>query len=515
MLAHYVFDEHRGTHDLKQLAMNYLGAPDWEADIRRYLPNSNASFALIPTSALYLYNSQDVIYTYRLYQEFSELLARPENGYARRLFYDLLMPATTLCRDMQMNGMHVSPVDILQMREVSEKREVEALKGLRETSGRPELNPGSWKQLGEVIYDEMRAPTWSFSATGKAQQTSQAGGERNERTTSKVQLERLLDCGSPRVQRFVKTLLGYREARHLRSHYLDHFEPMSDGRIHPNYALHASVTGRLASRDPNVMNMSHTNGVRGLITPEPGNVLICADYGQMELRVAAMESNDEAFKAIFVRGLNIHDTVSTWFYGPNYTKVQKVIAKSFVFGLLYGRGASSISSAFGISMQEAQEKMNYIRRMMPEFDAWREHQFRLALRQGFVETRLGRRRRFPFVTENNEHEVRRYAVNAPIQGTASDIMLIALMRINKWLPDYEGRILMPLHDSGNFEVPEEVRGEVSIRIAEEMLAAPKVVYGEECIPFVVDVEWGYSLNESTLITVDVDQETLSALEVTV
>jgi len=257
--------------------------------------------------------------------------------------------------------------------------------------------------------------------------------------------------------------------------------------------------------------MPHKGGIRNLIVPEEGNILIAADYSQAELRVAAMLSGDETFKGVYIRGEDIHDRFSTRFYGPEYTKIQRVIAKSFVFGKLYGRGWHSIAETFGLTRDAALAMMRELDAMMPTFKEWCDSQFRIAQEQGYVGTPLGRRRRFPLITRNNAHEVRRYCVNSPIQATSSDILLLALRRVNSWIGDYDGKVLMPLHDSGNFECPEEVRDEVATRIVADMEAAPKIIFGDDCIPFKVDIEYGYSLEESLLSSIDPDRELIESL----
>ena len=506
MLAHYAFDETPGIHDLKSIAQRYLEAPNWEADIKQYLPTSGTSFGFIPRPVLYRYNAQDLIYTFRLFEMLKEWMSQYVNSRIKNLFDTVLMPGVRLVTDMTLNGLCIDMDAFESMRIRSEASIAEKIIILQELARDTDYNPNSSVQTAKVLYETLGAPPYSKSGTGRAQMISQSGGLQPEHTTNKAQLERLSYWDSmPEMQRFVKTLIDYRQSQHLLSNYIAHFVPLRDGRIHPNYSLHRSVTGRLASSEPNVMNMSHAGGVRGVVVPELGNVLICADYSQMELRVAAMMSGDEVFRQVYRDGRDIHDDVSKWFYGNNYSKIQRVIAKSFVFGKLYGRGEYSISQSFGISIEEAREKMTLLESLMPRFAAWCTEQHERAISQGFVESPLGRRRRFPVITEQTLHAIKRYAVNAPIQGTASDIQLMAMIEINKWIGDYEGKVLMPLHDSGNYEVPEDLKEKVAELIRNEMVDAPRRVFGQGCIPFTVDIEYGYSLEEASLITVDQEE----------
>lgn len=520
LVAHYNLSE-MGPHDLKTLAQVECGAPDWEAPIKAALKQSKLdSYAVIPRPMLYLYAAQDGIYTWQLFELFSERLRKTYNADLKRNFFDNLMPIVHLCIDMQLNGMRVDVDRLADLRLQFGDIEQSSRTSLRKVANRlvpnkpwpkGEFNPNSPQQVAKILYDVLKAPVWSESKIeGTAAQLSQSGGEKPDRTTAKAQLERLTYQPEP-IKGFADMMLSYRNAKHVRTHYLNHFEPISDGRIHPIYQVHRTVTGRLASTEPNVLNMPHKGGIRNLIVPEEGNILIAADYSQAELRVAAMLSGDETFKGVYIRGEDIHDRFSTRFYGPEYTKIQRVIAKSFVFGKLYGRGWHSIAETFGLTRDAALAMMRELDAMMPTFKEWCDSQFRIAQEQGYVGTPLGRRRRFPLITRNNAHEVRRYCVNSPIQATSSDILLLALRRVNSWIGDYDGKVLMPLHDSGNFECPEEVRDEVATRIVADMEAAPKIIFGDDCIPFKVDIEYGYSLEESLLSSIDPDRELIESL----
>jgi DNA polymerase-1 len=188
--------------------------------------------------------------------------------------------------------------------------------------------------------------------------------------------------------------------------------------------------------------------------------------------------------------------VATWFYGPDYSKTQRVIAKAFVFGVMYGRGARSIAFGFGIPLEEAYEKMNILFSQMPRLRSWANHELRRdILTKGYVSTPLGRRRRFAMATADNYGAIRRFVVNSPIQGTASDILMLAMRNIQRWAPDYGAKLLFPLHDAVNLEVPEEHLHEVAMRTVWEMWQAPQQVFGPDCIPFKVDIDYGVSLQE--------------------
>jgi DNA polymerase I-like protein with 3'-5' exonuclease and polymerase domains len=505
-LSHNSLDESRGGHGLKILAARYLDAPDWEADIKNYLSKpSTDSYIGLPEAVLWKYSAQDGIYTWQLFELLSEQLRSPDNHGPANLFHAFLMPGCRTIIDLEQSGIYVDPLRVRVLRARCEAERNAHLHELLRLTGNPTFNPRSVQQVRHVLYEELGAPTFSQSGKGYVAQLGQATGKADEYSTGKEALERLMHWNElPSVQTFATKLHGYRSYAYTISHYVVPFTEAQedDGRIHPSYNLTASVTGRLASNNPNVMNMTREGGVRGVIAPMPGNILVSLDYSQAELRVLAVLSNDPTLQQIYREGKDIHNTVSVWFYGEGYTPTQRVIAKAFVFGLVYGRGEVSIAQGFGLPIEEARAKMNIIFAMMPRLKIWPDELREQVLTKGYVETPLGRRRRFPGATPENWGSIERFAVNAPVQGTSSDIMLIALMRINSWLaPEFGGKVLFPLHDAIELEVPINFLDMVVPRAIVEMKQAPRRVFGlmpGADLPFEVDATVGYSLEDKDL-----------------
>jgi DNA polymerase-1 len=501
MLAHYCLDENRG-HDLKTLAARYCDAPDWEADIKSYLSKpATDSYAMLPRPVLYLYAAQDGVYTWSLYELFEEQLSKPENSGPKRLFNTIMMPGVSALTELSFGGVYADTERAEELRTRCMLEAGTARAELQSITKDTTFNPGSPAQVAHILYDVLHAPTFSQSSKGYVAQLGQATGKASERSTGKEQLERLMHWDElPAVQHFAETMLRYRTPIYTISHYVDPFENAreSDERVHPSYLLTASVTGRLSSKNPNVMNMPREGGVRGCIRPMPGNVILSADYGQAELRALAMISKDTTFQQLYREGKDVHRTVSTWFYGPDYTKTQRVIAKAFVFGLMYGRGEDSIAAGFGIPRSEAREKMAILMNLMPRYPAWVDELKEQVMRLGYIETPLGRRRRFMGVTNQNWGATKRFAINSPVQGTSSDIMFLALIDIIEWIRDFGGRVLFPLHDALEAEVPEQYVRQVARGMTQSMLLAPQKVFGPDCIPYVVDLSIGTSLEENEL-----------------
>jgi len=501
MLAHYALDERTdpGTHDLKRICADEFEAPDWEGDIKRYLPRPKIdSYAMLPTAVLHKYCAFDGYYTWKLWQLMDTRLVEEaatslQDRDVYSLLHDLLIPAAEALHNMTRDGIYINTerLDALYVEatEIQNRAEAE----LRVLVGQPELNVRSPKQTKYWLYEHYGAPLYTESVIPNfipKLATPSAG--LNPDTTSIVQLERLIFSQRGDLQKFCQLLIQYKQAHSLTSRYLKNWEPLEDGRIHPSYLLHTSVTGRVASAGPNVMNAPYERGIRELICAEPGNVLLTADYGQNELRVMAVLSGDEHMIKTFQEGGDVHNETTLAIWGEGYTKHDRRIAKSINFGAAYGRSAQGIADAFGLELRKAQQYLNIFTERFPSIHKWQVKQHDLAIERGYVESTMGRRRRFPFITDDSLARIKRQAANSPIQGDGSDLLVISIIEINKYLYDeYGGYILLPMHDSIILEVPEEFMMEVAMRVKATMQESSRMMYGEDVpIPWVVDIEWG-------------------------
>jgi uracil-DNA glycosylase family 4 len=474
MLASYAVDERQGTHGLKVLAGDLLGAPPYDDEIKPFLDKTK-NYANIPRDLLYMYNAYDVACTWALQDIYEEKLV--EDGPAVWLHQFLCWVSDSLMQS-EMEGVRV---DV----EHNEKLLLEYLDitNAIEAELRPWVaNPRSPKQVKEALHDM---------------------GVRVE-STDKDHLEIVLKKADPDSElfEFVSTLMKYRKEHKLYSTYIKGIrERIYNGRIHPSFLLHGTTTGRLSSRNPNMQNIprpSTPSGklIRAQFIPDEGYIFLQADYAQVELRVTALESQDEYLIGVFNDpSRDIFDEIGTNLYGAEKAKNKEYRArtKAYVYGINYGREAYSIAQEFEIPVAEAQRGMDGYFEMVPGLVRWRAWLQDMILNtDDELETRFGRRRRFHLITRDNKSEVLKQALAFIPQSTASDINLTAMTRLrNMGL-----RTRIPVHDSILVEAqdtPEQIEV-VSRWMTETMVNTAEEVMGTQ-VPFSVDVTTGYNWGE--------------------
>ena len=473
ILLHYILDEQPRTHDLEQLARYYLNRGDYSSHIKRDVVNGRAD--QLPPLVLGQYLANDVDSTRRLAPILLGLMSPKQ----QQLYQTLVGPADIALRDIESWGVQVDPWYLQQLDKRLARAELKqnvALRAVGIRHGMPDLNVRSPKQLATLLYDKMRIPP----VQGRG------------RSTDKEVLREL----EPRVP-FVQQLREFREAAKFRSTYVRGMLERrdADDRIHPEFRLFGTVTGRLSCRDPNLQNVPARAGdiIRNAFVAPPGHVLIEADYGQLEMRVAAELSSDPALIAAFNSGYDIHTQTATLMYDvapEEVTKVQRFWAKAVNFGILYGRSAKSLASpaegGLNCSVSEAQRYIDAFFRRYKRLAAWREEQTAIARKRGYLETDFGRRRRFPLITGAMLKHMTNQCANTPVQSTASDITLAALVRLHDVMYDSgEAWPVMTIHDSLVFEVLETKLDEWAHTIYREMIKVPY-----DRVPFPVDIEVG-------------------------
>jgi DNA polymerase I len=460
MLASYVLDERPGTHGLKYLAAELLGAPDYAADISRYV-GKNDSYAVVPRDVLYRYNALDVACTLLLYERYKTEL----DGDGRRL-HDFLCEASIPLALTEMEGVAIDNkyseqlvheyLDRLEPLEVELKPWVE--------------NPRSPKQVKEALHD------MGFRVG----------------STDEDHLKAILEKAAPDsdTNTFIRLMLQHRREAKLYGTYVKGTRKrLYRGRVHSSFLLHGTTTGRLASRNPNLQNVPRESTIRRQYVPDQGNVFVQADYATIELRVMAVEASDSFLGDIFRTGEDIHDKFSLTFYGPGFTKEQRVRTKAFVYGLSYGREANSIAIEYGMSVQEAKRISQVMFDMMPGVKTWRDW----VIQQVFKEsedlvTRFGRHRRFWLITKENAKDVRNQALAFIPQSTASDVNLAAFIKLRR---DHGLRTRIPVHDSILVECPISDTDRVAdlmVRVMEETA----IEHLGDSVPFPVEVKFGES-----------------------
>ena len=501
MLAHYTIDERsreeeddfagsggsKGIHGLKTLARVRYNAPDYDAPLRDKLKEIKKArqaevkaskgeiefvepnFGDVPIETLQPYLAQDTTYTLLLAYELSEEIA--DEG-TKSLHDDLLVPATLALKDIEMTGVLIDREPLLEADKKFSKIVEDGLQHLQEYADDPEFNLNSPKQVGELLFDKLGLPQISGRSTAKEVLTALS----SEHPAAEI----ILDC---------------RQKERLRSTYITGIlqRVSDDGRLRGNFLLHITKTGRLASRDPNLQNIPVIIGpvIRDAFVATPGWTLVEADYSQLELRIAAWYSRDERLLQYYRDDFDVHRMVASEVFDippEDVTEMQRYVAKYIDFGIIYGRQAKSL--AVGELQCSVAQAQSYINSFLGKFDGlaeWIEKTHNQATTNGYIETPVGRKRRFPFIFNPNLGEVLRQSVNSPIQSLASDICLSALIRLHKMLDPEVARLLLTVHDSILFEIRDE-HLESTLPIIQEVMEDVKII--ESDIPFKVDIKVG-------------------------
>ena len=361
-----------------------------------------------------------------------------------------------------------------------------------------EFNINSPKQLGEVLFDTLELKPKNAKKTGSGQ-----------RSTKESELEKLQEDHA-----IIPDILRYRELKKLVSTYIDNLPGMvgEDGRVHSTLLQTGTSTGRMASKDPNLQNipMRTAEGrmVRGAFVAEDGYQLVAIDYSQIELRIAAIMSEDSAMIEIFKNGEDVHSGVASRVFGVSESEVTADMrrkAKVINFGILYGMGVNALRTNLGeeTSRAEAQEFLNAYFNTFTRLAEYLEETKSFARETGYTETMFGRRRHFagisssvPFIRAQAE----RMAINAPIQGTGADCMRVAMRQIHEYIeslkkPD-DVRMLLQVHDELVFEIKDS---EVKKVVPELVKLMESALGGKEShgVPLVADVKVGENWNTMT------------------
>jgi len=373
---------------------------------------------------------------------------------ALKLFEEIEMPLIPVLADMEMTGISLDIDFLKHMSSELQTRLNELENKVYEHVGE-RFNINSTQQLSNAIFNRLK-----LTPPDRTRRTD-AG---NYSTSAEV-LEALQ--GKHPV---VDLLLEYRELSKLKSTYLDALPEQVNpktGRVHTSYNQAGSVTGRLASSDPNLQNIPIRTElgrqVRQAFIATPGFTLLSVDYSQVELRIAAHMSNDQAMLAAFRADQDIHTATAAAILGKTLdqvTKDERRHAKAINFGLLYGMSAYGLTRTSDLTLAEAEDFVEAYFKQFPGVKGYLDNMRRLAAKQGYVETLLGRRRYFPGLKSGGNQQTRareeREAINAPIQGTAADIMKIAMARVSTALKESElsGHMLLQVHDELVLECPQ-------------------------------------------------------------
>jgi DNA polymerase I len=484
MIASYVINPGLRQHNLDYLAQYYL-----KHKMIRYRDvvgkgKQTRLFSEVPVEEARDYSCEDADMTLRLMHRLDDKLRLDKN---EELFYDLEMKLVPVLLDMESTGIKIDRTFFQAMSFRFEDQLKSIEREIYDEAGIA-FNIQSPKQLGHVLFERLHLPV-----QGK---TAKAGAF----STDVKVLKKLSDF----PQKTPGLVLRYRTLAKLKATYLDALVTMADpgtGRIHTSFNQTVAATGRLSSSNPNLQNIP-IRGVegreirRGFIA-EKGCVLLSADYSQVELRVLAHYSGDKAFIRAFEQGEDIHSLTAGEILGVERRKVtpeMRRIAKAINFGIVYGMGPQRLSEEVGIGVKEAKAYISSYYEKYKGVEEYKNEMVKMAREKGFVTTLLNRRRYLPDILHQNRMiraEAERMAVNTPIQGTAADLIKLAMIRIAGRLAtgNFNSKMLLQVHDELVFEVVEDELGALEHIIREEMEGAYHLK-----VPLKVDMghgkDWG-------------------------
>jgi DNA polymerase-1 len=470
MIAEWLSDPSSKHLGLKDLAFHRLGVEMTAITELIGKGKSQRTFASVPIEEAAPYGAADADMTLRLAHKLRPELE--EKG-QEKLLQDIEMPLIPVLASMEKEGIGI---DIPFFRSMS-KQLVERLGQLEgeifATAGEP-FNINSTQQLSDVLFLRLKLPHEGLRKT-----------KSGHYSTAADVLESLRPADESGI---IAAIVEYRELGKLKSTYVEALPEMvnpNTGRIHTSYHQTGAITGRIASSSPNLQNIPIRTEVgqqirRGFVS-RPDWLFLAADYSQVELRVLAHISQDEALLGAFKQDQDIHTTTAAAVYGiaaEEVTYNQRRFAKAVNFGLIYGMGAYRLSRDSELTLAEAEKYIDAYFERFPGINDYLEKTRTQAREKGFVETLLGRRRYFPIFSisgrRNRQLEFRadREAVNHPIQGTAADIIKIAMIRLHEQLVNnFKTRMLLQVHDELVLEVPKEELSEIRPLVVETMSGA--------------------------------------------
>lgn len=484
MIAAWLVQPESYNLGLKELAEAYLGVQMTHIEELIGKGKNQLTMDRVPVSSAAAYAAADAEICLRLMPLLRERL---EQVNAVRLFEEIEMPLVPVLEIMERNGVMLDVPFLKQMSHELTSRLLQIEKEIFQVVGYS-FNLNSTQQLSKVLFETLK-----LEPPDRRKKTTSG-----HFSTSAGVLEELRD-----QHPVVEKILEYRELAKLKSTYVDALPQQINprtGRVHTSYNQTGSVTGRLASSDPNLQNIPTRTEtgrlVRNAFIAAPGYRLLSVDYSQIELRIVAHMAQDEAMLAAFRAGVDIHAATAAAIYGVDLeqvTKEQRRHAKAINFGLIYGMSAFGLHRSTGLTLAEAENFVKAYFQQFPGVKAFLDGLRRQAARQGYVETLLGRRRYFPNLKSNANPALRareeREAINAPVQGTAADIMKLAMVRLPPALKEagLGARMLLQVHDELVLEVPENERDETVQVVCGVMESAYPL-----SIPLVTEARWGHN-----------------------
>ncbi|MCA8279241.1 DNA polymerase I [Burkholderia cepacia] len=484
LLESYVVESHR-THDMDSLALRHLGVKTIKYEDVAGKGAKQIGFDEVALAEAAAYAAEDADITLQLHHALYPLVAR-EPG-LERVYREIEMPVSLVLRKMERTGVLIDDARLQAQSTEIATRLIELEGQAYELAG-GEFNLGSPKQIGQIFFEKLQLPVVKKTPSGAP-------------STDEEVLQKLAeDYPLP------KLLLEHRGLSKLKSTYTDKLPRMvnpSTGRVHTNYAQAVAVTGRLASNDPNLQNIpvrtAEGRRIREAFIASPGHRIVSADYSQIELRIMAHISGDASLLRAFSQGEDIHRATAAEVFGVTPLEVnsdQRRIAKVINFGLIYGMSAFGLASNLGITRDAAKLYIDRYFARYPGVAQYMEDTRSVAKEKGYVETVFGRRLWLPEINGGNgprRQAAERAAINAPMQGTAADLIKLSMIAVDDWLTrdKLASRMIMQVHDELVLEVPDGELSLVREKLPEMMCGVAKLK-----VPLVAEVGAGANWEEA-------------------
>lgn len=484
LLQSYVLESHR-PHDMDNLALRHLGVKTIKYEDVAGKGASQIGFDEVALDKAAEYAAEDADITLRLHQALYPQVVQEEG--LLKVYREIELPTSRVLRKMERNGVLIDRAKLdTQSNEIA-KRLIDLQTEAYELAG-GEFNLGSPKQIGQIFFEKLELPVVKKTPSGAP-------------STDEEVLQKLAeDYPLPKV------LLEHRGLSKLKSTYTDKLPRMvnaSTGRVHTNYAQAVAVTGRLSSNEPNLQNIPVRTGegrrIREAFIAPPDCKIVSADYSQIELRIMAHISGDESLLRAFKEGEDVHRATASEVFGVTPIEVsndQRRIAKVINFGLIYGMSSFGLASNLGITRDAAKLYIDRYFARYPGVDDYMERTRVTAKMNGYVETVFGRRLWLPEINGGSgprRQAAERAAINAPMQGTAADLIKLSMIAVQDWIEatKIHAKMIMQVHDELVLEVPEEELPEVRKRLPELMCGVAKLN-----VPLVAEVGVGNNWEEA-------------------
>ncbi|KGY10942.1 DNA polymerase I [Vibrio tubiashii] len=469
MLASYVYNSVGGKHDMDSLALRFLQHSCISFEQIAGKGKNQLTFNQIDLGEASPYAAEDADVTLRLHNRLMSNIEQDDK--LKAIYQEIEVPLVPVLSRIERTGVLIDDMKLsTQSQEIAQR--LDELEQKAFEIAEQEFNMNSPKQLQAILFEKMGLPVVKKTPSGTPS------------TNEEVLQELALDYPLP------KLILEYRGLAKLKSTYTDKLPKMINpetGRVHTSYHQAVTATGRLSSTDPNLQNIPIRNEegrrIRQAFIAERGYKIMAVDYSQIELRIMAHLSGDKALLEAFQQGKDIHAATAAEIMGTTIEQVsseQRRRAKAVNFGLIYGMSAFGLAKQLGIPRGEAQDYMNKYFERYPGVMQYMEDTRSAAAEQGYVETIFGRRLHLPEIKSRNgmrRKAAERAAINAPMQGTAADIIKKAMLLVDEWIQaEGDGRVklLMQVHDELVFEVQESALAEIESKVQQLMEAAAEL-----------------------------------------